>query len=266
MWKDVVGYEGLYQVSNTGKVLRNERYKQNHSKLQYLPKIELKQQKMPNGYMAVYLTKDGNSKIQYVHRLVAMAFLDNQNYLPEVNHKDENKCNNCVTNLEWCTRKYNVRYGTGIKRRVENTDFSNPKFKEASRNNAKISHEKRQRSVTQYTLTGKKVREYKSATIAEKDYGFNASDINSCCRNKLRTAGGYIWRYTEEPLTKEHIDWCNEFVSQQVIQRTKDNEVIKIWNNAKEVQNKLGIHQSSIRRCCIGKQKTAGGYIWEYQV
>ena len=99
-WKNVIGYEGLYEVSNMGNV-RNVR----RNKLLRLPKTN-------NRYIRISLCKNGIKTGLTVHRLVAEAFLPNPDNLPEVNHKDEDKTNNRVENLEWCNHKYNMNYGT----------------------------------------------------------------------------------------------------------------------------------------------------------
>ena len=117
IWKDIAGYEGLYQVSNTGKVRSLDRvitYK-NGRQVFYKSKI-LKQYLGKDGYMYVHLYKDKKNKRCVVHRLVVQAFLENPNNWPQVNHKDENKTNNAVCNLEWCTAKYNSNYGTRRER------------------------------------------------------------------------------------------------------------------------------------------------------
>ena len=99
-WKKIPGYEGLYEVSNMGNV-RNVR----RNKLLRLPKTN-------NRYIRISLCKNGIKTGLTVHRLVAEAFLPNPDNLPEVNHKDEDKTNNRVENLEWCNHKYNMNYGT----------------------------------------------------------------------------------------------------------------------------------------------------------
>lgn len=120
-WRGIEGYEGMYQVSNLGRV-------------KSLARVIIRSDGKPNpvnekilkhgitkGYCSVVLCKDGKKKMYKVHRLVAMAFLSNPHNLPEVNHKDENKKNNCVDNLEWCTPKYNTNYGTCSERRIYTT-------------------------------------------------------------------------------------------------------------------------------------------------
>ena len=107
-WKDVVGYEGLYKVSDTGKVRSLERYRDNKNGNQVLIKGRLLKQAENLGYKYVSLSKNGEQKSFRVHRLVAIAFLENKLNKPNVNHKDCNKSNNNVNNLEWCTQKENV--------------------------------------------------------------------------------------------------------------------------------------------------------------
>lgn len=110
-WKNVIGYEGLYEVSNKGNV-RNVR----RNKLLRLQKNQ--------GYIRVGLSKNGIKTWLRVHRLVAQAFLPNPDNLPQINHKDEDKTNNSVDNLEWCTAKYNNTYGTRIEKSI-NTKIKN---------------------------------------------------------------------------------------------------------------------------------------------
>lgn len=107
IWKDIYGYEGIYQVSNKGRVRSQTRKVWNYMK----PGRVLKPYRKPNDYMHVNLRKDGGGdKHAYVHRLVAQAFLPNPDCLPEVNHKDFDKTNNCVDNLEWVSDKENKRH------------------------------------------------------------------------------------------------------------------------------------------------------------
>ena len=115
IWKDIVGYEGLYQVSNLGNVKRLKSYKGRGKG--YIVEEHLIQPSINSrGYQTVDLCKNGKTKTFSMHRLVAIAFLDNSDNLPEVNHKDEDKTNNCVDNLEWCDRVYNNNYGTRNKK------------------------------------------------------------------------------------------------------------------------------------------------------
>ena len=121
IWRDVVGFEGVYKVSSLGNVARVR-----NGSLRQLKKC-------PAGgkhncdYLYVSLTHRDKVRFSSVHRLVAEAFIPNPEGLPQVNHKDEDKFNNCVDNLEWCTASYNNRYGTKIARGVEAMKKSNSK-------------------------------------------------------------------------------------------------------------------------------------------
>lgn len=105
IWKEIPGYEGLYEVSSYGGVRRYHSY-------------DLKLYNTNKGYLQVYLYNNGVRKGIKVHRLVAQTFIPNPDCLPQVNHKDENKTNNRVDNLEWCDCKYNIKYGSAIERTV----------------------------------------------------------------------------------------------------------------------------------------------------
>lgn len=169
-WKPVLGYEGLYEVSNWGRV-KSMNY--NHTGKERIMKL------VPNkaGYLYVVLYKNGKVKTFRVHRLVAEAFLPNPDNLPEVNHKDENKLNNNVNNLEWCSAKYNSNFGTRNKRII-----------------AKNTNGKRSKKVYQYTLDGQFVREWKSTAECGRN-GFNQGAVAACCRGELKTHKGFIFKY-----------------------------------------------------------------------
>ena len=115
VWKDVVGYEGLYKVSDKGNVHSVERIIRGKK----WGGITLKPRYARGGYIQVGLYEDGKVKNKYIHRLVAEAFIPNENNYLEINHKDENKTNNHVENLEWCTRRHNNNHGTRIERVVQ---------------------------------------------------------------------------------------------------------------------------------------------------
>lgn len=126
--------------------------------------------------------------------------------------------------------------------------------------------------VTQYTLSGKFISDFDSITYASKQTGINISLISSCCRDVLKTANGYIWRYFGEPLTEEYIEWCNNrkepeiwWESMKVYQYSKIGELIKIWNSAREASEAFGVGSSSIRACCRRYYKMIAGYIWRYE-
>ena len=113
IWRPIKGYENLYEISSRGRIKSVDRYvKGRYGNLRFQKGGIRKTTCNSRGYPAIALCKDGKYKMFNIHRLVAKAFIPNPDNLPEINHKDENKENNCVDNLEWCTRKYNMNYGT----------------------------------------------------------------------------------------------------------------------------------------------------------
>lgn len=181
VWKPIEGFEGIYEISNCGNVRSLDRcfsYDSNYGRHNYYGTI-LKKSLKRNGYHQVNLYYKGHVKHIAVHRLVANAFIPNPNNLPYVNHKDENKTNNHVDNLEWCTAKYNTNYGTGIERCVKGRKdvLSKP--------------------IYQLDLNGNVIAEYTSATVAAKTLGGKASQaaIWRCLIGKFKTAYGYKWKY-----------------------------------------------------------------------
>ena len=162
IWRDIEGYEGLYKISNKGRV--KSLYKGSERILKLWDN--------GRGYLRVYLTKENTSKYIRVHRLVARAFIPNPHNLPEVNHKDENKKNNYVENLEWCDRRYNVNYGS---------------------RNERVS-----KKILQYSKSGEFIREWQGAREVERVLGIDNSHINACCRGKQKSAYGFIWKYKEK--------------------------------------------------------------------
>ena len=185
-WRDIKGYEGKYQISNLGRVksLRNTRGSYREKILRF--KLEV------SGYFKVSLCKNNKIKSFYIHRLVAEAFIPNLNGYSQVNHKDENKTNNCVDNLEWCTAKYNSNYGTRTQRGSESS-------KGISRN--KGSKHPQARKV-QCITTGKKFNCIKEAS---EYYYIDRHSISDCCNGKYKYSGKHpvtgeklVWRYIND--------------------------------------------------------------------
>lgn len=152
-WKVISNYD-KYEISDTGIVRRCKNKK------------VLKYNKTKGGYLRVTLYKNGKSKHLSVHRLVAYHFIPNPNFLPEVNHKDNNPINNNVDNLEWCTTQYNSRYS-------------------------------KSKPVVQYTSKNNYIKIWWCIKQVEEELGIDRSSISRCCKGTQKTAGGYIWKYLE---------------------------------------------------------------------
>lgn len=188
-WRPICGYEGLYEVSNLGRVKSLD---YNHTKQEKI----LRQVKMKNGYLYVNLYKNTKMKLCRIHKLVANAFLENPNGYTCVNHKDEDKTNNCVDNLEWCNQKYNVNFGTGIKRRVTNTDYKarTNKIDYKAISEKQKNDPNKSKTVYQYDKQGNLIKIWESANECKRN-GFNQGHISACCRGELKSHRGYIWSY-----------------------------------------------------------------------
>lgn len=170
-WRDIEGYEGLYQVSNWGRV----------KSIKFNKEIIMKQ-KDRRGYKGIGLRKKGEKQKFYsIHRLVAQAFLENPNNLPCINHKDENKLNNKVENLEWCTYEYNANYGTRVERlREANLGAKNPYAKKVI-----------------CITTGET---FECIREAADKYGLCETNISACCRGRANYTGIH-------PVTGEKLVW-----------------------------------------------------------
>lgn len=170
-WKIIEGYPN-YQISNYGNV----------KSLNFGKEKILKQKMDRNGYFLVGLSKEGKKKHYLVHRIVASAFIPNPNNLPIINHIDEVKTNNCANNLEWCTQKYNINFGT-TKERISKTL------------KGKILHQK---PIVQLTKSGLIIGVYESASQVERELNINHTTISKCCNGKRKTCGGFKWKYLDE--------------------------------------------------------------------
>ena len=155
------GYEGRYDVSNKGNV-RSVLF----GKLLYKTMTA-------NGYYGVMLYNENGRKFHKINRLVALAFIPNPDNLPQVNHKDEIKANNCVWNLEWCSLKYNCQYGTRNKR-------------------ISVSLSKK---VNQYTIDDILVKEWNSLAEIGRQTNYSKGNIGLCCQGLRKTAYGFKWGY-----------------------------------------------------------------------
>lgn len=169
IWKDVKDYEGLYQISNLGRVKsfpRNGTIKKERI---------LKQTIDNNGYLIVGLHKNNKVKKVCVHWLVANAFIPKEKWHEVINHIDGNKLNNSLKNLERCTQKHNVKESIRLG----------------------LQKPYNEKKVLQYDLNGNFIKEWESATKAQKQLKILQSNISACCRGVTKTAGKYIWKFKE---------------------------------------------------------------------
>lgn len=172
IWKDIHDYEGLYQASSLGRIRSVDRYvtqKGRGKAFTGLRKGKIIKQRLQNsGYFVVWLSKQGKVRALTVHRIIATTFIDNPENMGDVNHKDGDRKNNCVSNLEWCTRSQNIKHSY-----------------------EKLNHK----------INGKPVRcielgsAYSSAAEASRQMGINASGISNAASGRTKTSGGYKWEW-----------------------------------------------------------------------
>jgi hypothetical protein len=170
IWKTISDYPN-YMVSSLGRV-KSLNYKRTGKEEILKPCVD------SIGYCNVGLCKDNKQKKIYIHRLVAQAFIPNPDNLSQVNHKDENKQNNCVDNLEFCDATYNNTYGTRLERASKAC----------------------QKSVVQLDKNNNFIKEFSSITQVGNDLNISLGNVSNCCRGKVNFVGGYRWMYLEDYL------------------------------------------------------------------
>ena len=174
-FKDILWYEGLYQVSDNGNVMGVKKGR------------VLKPGAHTKGYSRVYLHKEGVQNNYYVHRLVAIAFIDNPDSKEQVNHIDWVRNNNSISNLEWCTAKENIRHSRDVLGNMIGEKHPNYGKFWVEHNSSK--------TVIQLTREGKEVNRFWSTREAHRETGVHQGDICQVCLWKQKTAGGFVWNY-----------------------------------------------------------------------
>lgn len=240
IWKDVDGFEGYYQVSNLGRIKSLSRVVNNYPNCtRTLPERVIRGHVNKHiGYVVVSLSGNGK-KMDYVHRLVAKAFIPNPNNYPFINHKDENKTNNRIDNLEWCTPNYNIEY-SGVRTK---------------------SSEKASIPVLKYDMDGNMLARYRSATEAATELGVESYCIGLCCKGKIGSVKGYLWRYEDEGVVKVR---HTRVLARRVVQMDMEGRDIKMWPSIVEAARETHSNGSLIGRCCNGHRVSTNGFKWRY--
>lgn len=192
-WRDIEGYEGLYKISSLGKIKSLERKIACKNCTERIIKEKIIKQShgiKNKTYLRASLSKNGSKKTYLVHRLVADAFILNPESKLEINHKDCNKLNNNINNLEWCTHKENVNHAweSGLMEKTRTLGLKN----------LNDFSQKIRKPVLQYDLNGKLIKEHLSQVQAEKSLGKgNTGNVGRCCRGELKIVYGFIWRFKQ---------------------------------------------------------------------
>lgn len=173
IWKDVVGYEGLYSISNKGRIIRLEKNRTKGSGNYHKKEIILVPATTKNGYNYVLLYKNKIRKIKKIHQLVSRAFIPNSENKPCVNHINGVKTDNRVKNLEWCTHSENMQHAlkTGLIKTMK--------------------------KVLMLDLNGKELLIFDGVRKAGRETGVSNSGISACCLGQRQSAGGYKWEFAK---------------------------------------------------------------------
>lgn len=240
-WKEIENTDGLYLISDTGKVfsVRSERI--------------IKNQQQSNGYWRVELNFNGVPKRYFIHRLVASAFVPNPNNYPIVNHKDENPSNNNAENLEWCTQEYNCNYGNRNKKIQDNR-----KPTPSGADNSQSIH------VYQFDLKGNLIAEYGSCGEAERITGYPRHCISRAVCGHFLTYKGYYWSCENKFEMRESNASNQRFRHGAILKCDMDGNILKRYERSKDLIND-GYRQISVNRCCRGERKSYKGFTWKHE-
>lgn len=239
IWKSIKDYEGLYEVSNLGRVRRLKKDKE----------FILKPIINKFGYLQVSLSKNNIVKNHRIHRLVAEAFISNPDNKPDVDHINTIRIDNRVENLRWVTKQENQN-------------------NELTRNHLRNN---RITKIVQLDLNGKLIKIWDGAVDVEKDLGISRMSIGKCCRGEMKTYKGYIWMFYEdynnmndEEFNKKIGNINKNDKIKKTVQLSLDGELIKIWDKIKDCTYETNFDSSAITKCCKGKLKSHKGFKWMY--
>ncbi len=251
IWKDIPNLDNLYAISNFGRLKSHARHLTRIDGRKYSSDEKIVRTTVNiGGYYSYRPCVNGKMHSVLIHRLVAAAFIPNQDNLPFINHKDENKLNNNVDNLEWRTAKYNSNYGTCQERRALTLRKNlRPKLP----------------TIKQYTLDGELVNTYVGRREIENS-GFNYRSVRNCCCHYVYTANGYVWRENDDPFDKP-VYRKSTSKPKKVICYDMNMNYIKAYDSMTEAGMEVGGKKTSINSilaCCVGRYKSAYGYKWRY--
>lgn len=245
IWKDVVGFEKRYMVSNMGRV-KSMRFRGHSGEQEMKPTLH------HTGYMMVNLGRKP-SKMYLIHVLVATAFIPNYEAKPFVNHIDGIKTNNCVENLEWVTSKENVQHAI-------RTGLRNPH--NVPRRYGKDHYSSK--PVLQYDSKGNFVKKWDCQSDASRAFGGKLGSISIYVDKPNKLLYGFMWVSYDGEIKEKIPPSTSYFAERTVCQFDLDGNLISTWNSSKEAAKALNLNAKLIREACYGRTKTHGGFIWRW--
>lgn len=251
IWKPILGYEGLYEVSNYGRIKSLHRFVGYKINGKYrVVKQRILSQHLQNDYLHCILSKNNIKETPSVARTVAIAFLDNPQNKPTVNHKNRNKLDNSLSNLEWATHKEQTLHilefgGRDTKRGEEHW---------------------KTKTVYQYDINGKLLNTYVSLVEAAKSVNRSVTTICDACIGKINSCAGYIWSYSKiNELEFVGARIGNSTKPKPVIKKSLSGLIVGEYKNTKDAARENRHDASGIMNACLGNIKSYKGYIWEYK-
>lgn len=300
IWKPVVGYEGIYLISDKGNlqsVSRTIHY--SNGKKEYR-EGRLRKPNIIQGYRCFLMTDGkGHRKNMKASRMVAMAFIPNPENKPCVDHKDTNTLNDCVENLHWVT--YSENNLNPITRQRMSDNRKGFKLSEEAKRKIgnfwrgkKLSPERIEKMketaipVLMFSKQGEFIQGFRSSSIAQEELGIHKTHISACCTGSRKSAGGYMWRYKKDwegkplepfkktkPLSRKKTVFPQSWYDKMKTNKDKYKKIVYVYNtngtficqcsSATEAALKFNTFSSSVSRVCNGKIKHSKGYIFSYE-
>lgn len=245
IWKDVVGFEGRYQVSNMGNV-KSLRYGGRGGEKNMKPTLH------HTGYKIVGL--GSAKKIYGVHVLVAKAFVEKPNGKDFVNHIDGNKQNNCADNLEWVTARENIQHAIKVGLR----DPHNVPKRYGDDNHAS-------KPVYQFDICGNLIKIWGGHSEAARGVGCTSCSISHVVDKPGKTMKGFVWLSSADLFEHWRSDKKNRAArKREILQLSADGEIVRRWGDISEIESEGLFSVSGVKGCCKKDRKTHGGYVWRY--
>lgn len=241
-WKAIPGWEGRYEVSNMGRVRSLNRTVRSR----VFPGKILSQRVNKQGYLYVGLSSHSKVVSYKVHRLVALAFIENSNGETCIDHIDRDKLNNRAENLRWCTLSDNQNNPLTLKYRRERIESG--------------VYTRKGVAVKQLNLDGELIQSFNSIYLAEKATGLHHATIRKRCYMDDNVWGGYRWEFVD-PHHKEIVEASNS-TYRKAVARISDDGERKVYESISQAARENNIKSTNISGCINGCQKTAGGYGW----